>query len=92
MVDKCLSKNDDVRTLTRWIGSLDPHQIPLNNVNAKLISKSAFPLELVRGKWVALYSRALLGDVAVGAIDAHQAIVHTATLFPVIENNLEQIG
>jgi hypothetical protein len=91
-MDKCLPKNDDVRKLTRWIGSLDPHQIPLNNVNPKLISKSAFPLELVQGKWVALYSRALLRDAAVGAVDAHQAIVHAATLFSVLENNLEQIG
>jgi hypothetical protein len=43
----------------------------------------------VQGKWVALLSRALLGDAAVGAIDANNAIVDTAAPFPVLENNLE---
>jgi hypothetical protein len=46
----------------------------------------------VQGKWVALLSRTLLGDAAVGAINANKAIVDTVTLFPVLENNLEQIG
>jgi hypothetical protein len=46
----------------------------------------------VRGKRVALLSRALLGDVAVSAIDAQKAIIVAAALFPVLENNLEQIG
>jgi hypothetical protein len=35
---------------------------------------------------------ALLGDVASGAINANKAIVDTATLFPALKNNLEQIG
>jgi hypothetical protein len=34
----------------------------------------------------------MLRDAAVGAIDAHKAIVVAAALFPVLENNLEQIG
>jgi hypothetical protein len=46
----------------------------------------------VQGKWVALLSRALLGDVAVGVIDAIKAIVDAATPFPVLKNYLEQIG
>jgi hypothetical protein len=91
-MDKCLLKNIYVGILTRWIGSLDPHQIPLKYVDIKLVPKSAFPCKLVRGKRVALLSRALLRDAAVGAIDAHKAIVVAAALFPVLENNLEQIG
>jgi hypothetical protein len=46
-MDKCLPKNDDVRKLTRWIGSLDPHQIPFNNVTPKL--RFAFPLPFTAG-------------------------------------------
>jgi hypothetical protein len=42
----------------------------------------------VRGKWVPFYSLTLLGDVAVG--NADEAVVDTATLFPVLKNNLEQ--
>ena len=91
-MDKCLSKNIYVCILTCWIGSLNPHRIPLKYVNTKLIPKSAFPCKLVQGKRVALLSRALLGDEAVGAIDAHKAIVVAAALFPVLKNNLEQIG
>ncbi len=91
-MDKCLSKNMNVGILTRWIGSLDPHQIPLKYVNTKLVPKSAFPCKLVRGKRAALLSRALLRDAAVGAIDAHKAMVVPAALFPDLENNLEQIG
>ena len=81
-----------VGILTRWIGSLDPHQIPLKYVDTKLVQKSAFPCKLVRGKRAALLSRALLRDAAVGAIDAHKAMVVPAALFPDLENNLEQIG
>jgi hypothetical protein len=91
-MDKCLSKNIYVGILTRWIGSLDPHQIPLKYVDTKLVPKSAFPCKLVQGKRVAFLSWALLGDVAVSAIDAHKAIVVASALFPVLENNLEQIG
>ena len=91
-MDKCLSKNMYVGILTRWIGSLDPHQIPLKYVNTKLVPKSAFPCKLVRGKRAALLSRALLRDAAVGAIDAHKAMVVPAALFPDLENNLDQIG
>ncbi len=54
--------------------------------------KSTFPCKLVQGKWVALLSQALLRDVAIGAIDANKAIVDTAAPFPVLKNNLEQIG
>jgi hypothetical protein len=44
----------------------------------------------VRGKWVPFYSPTLLGDAAVGAVNADEAVVDTATLFPVLKNNLEQ--
>jgi hypothetical protein len=78
-----------VGILTRWIGSLNPHKIPLKYVNTKLVPKSAFPCKLVRGKRAALLSRALLRDAAVGAIDAHKAMVVPAALFPDLKNNLE---
>ena len=42
-MNKCLSKNIYFGILTRWIGSLNPHQIPLKYVNTKLVLKSAFP-------------------------------------------------
>jgi hypothetical protein len=44
----------------------------------------------VQGKWVPFYSRTLLGDAAVGAVNADEAVVDTATLFPILKNNLEQ--
>jgi len=44
----------------------------------------------VQGKWIPFYSRTLLGDAAVGAVNADEAVVDTATLFPVLKNNLEQ--
>ena len=49
-------------------------------------------LQTCARKRAALLSRALLRDAAVGAIDAHKSIVVAAALFPVLENNLEQIG
>jgi hypothetical protein len=81
-----------VGILTCWIGSLDPHQIPLKYANTKLAPKSVFPCKLVQGKRVALLSRALLGDATVNAITAHKAIVDAAALFPVLKKYLEQIG
>ncbi len=91
-MDKCLSKIFYVGILTRWIRSLKPHQIFLTNVNPELVSKSAFSCKLVQGKRVALLSKTFLGDAAVDAIDANKAIVDIAALFPVLKNNLEQIG
>jgi hypothetical protein len=44
----------------------------------------------VGGKLVPLYSQTLLGDAAVSAVNADEAVVETATLFPVLKNNLEQ--
>ena len=84
MIDKCLSKNIYAGILT-WIGSLDPHQIPLKYVGTKLVPKSTFPCKLVPGKRDPLLSQALLGDAAVCVIDAHKAIVVAAALFPVLK-------
>ncbi len=92
VMDKCLSKFFYVGILTRWIRSLKPHQIPLTDVNPKLVSKSTFSCKLVQGKRVALLSKTFLGDATVGAIDANNAIVDIVARFPVLENNLEQIG
>ena len=87
---QAVAKDSDVRILTRWIGSLNPHQIPLNNVNPKLVSKSAFPIELVRGIWVALSSRALLGNSAVCSVDRQQTVVETPTPLPILKYDLAE--
>jgi hypothetical protein len=44
----------------------------------------------VQGKWVPFYSQTLLGDAAVGGVNADEAVIDTTTLFPVLENNLQQ--
>ena len=89
-MSQAVTKDSDVRILTRWIGSLYPHQISLHNINSKLVSKSAFPVELVRGKRVALYSRALLGNSAVCSVDRQQTVVETPTPLPILKYDLAE--
>jgi hypothetical protein len=44
----------------------------------------------VQGKWVPFYSQTLMGDAAVGAVNADEAVFDITTFFPVLKNNLEQ--
>jgi hypothetical protein len=40
----------------------------------------------VRGKWVPFDSRTLLGNAAVVDVNADEAVIDTATLFPILKN------
>jgi hypothetical protein len=85
---QAIAKNSNVGILTRWIGSLQPHQITLYDINPELIMKTAFPSKIVRGKWVALLSRALLRDSTVCSVNRQQVVVKTNTSLPILKYNL----
>jgi hypothetical protein len=70
--------------------SVDLDQITLYNINPKLVTKTAFPSKLVRGKWVALLSRALLKNSTVCSVNRQQAVVKTATPLPILNYNLAE--
>jgi hypothetical protein len=87
---QAIAKNSNVGILIRWIGSLQPHQITLYDINPKLVTKTAFPSKLVRGKWVALLSRALLRDSTVCSINRQQAVIKTTTPLPILKYDLAE--
>ena len=89
-MSQAIAKDSDVRILTTRKRSVDPDQISLFNINSKLVTKTTFPLELVRGKWVALYSRSLLGNPAVCSVDRQQTVVETPTPLPILEYDLAE--
>jgi hypothetical protein len=85
---QAIAKNSNVGILTRWIGSLQPHQITLYDINPELVTKTAFPSKVVKGKWVALLSRALLRDSTVCSVNRQQAVVKTTTPLPILKYDL----
>ena len=87
VVGETIPENCYVRR-PRRIGAFHPNQIPRNDVHPELVANTRFTFEFVRRPCVARCNGALLGDLAVSAIDADKAVVQTPTDFPVLENNL----
>jgi hypothetical protein len=88
-MSQAIAKNSNV-VIQRRKRSVDPDQITLYDINPKLVTKTAFPSKLVRGKWVALLSRALLRDSTVCFINRQQAAVKTATPLPTLKYDLAE--
>jgi hypothetical protein len=88
-IPQAVAKNSSVVMQTRK-RSIDPDQITLYNINPELVTKTAFPSKLVRGKWVALLSRALLRDSTVCSVNRQQAVVKTATPLPILKYYLTE--
>ena len=90
VVGETIPENCYVRR-PRRIGTFHPNQIPRNDVHPELVVNTRFPFEFVRCPCVARCNGALLGDLAVSAIDANKAVVQTPTDFPVLENDLGRL-
>jgi hypothetical protein len=90
VVGETIPENCYVRR-PRRIGTFHPNQIPRNDVHPELVANTRFPFEFVRRPCVARCNGALLGDLAVSAIDADKAVVQTPTDFPALENNLGRL-
>jgi hypothetical protein len=75
----------------RMIGTFHPNQIPRNDAHPELVANTRFPFEFVRRPCVARCNDALLGDLAVSAINANKAVVQTPTDFPVLKNDLGRL-
>ena len=90
VVGETIPENCYVRR-PRRIGAFHPNQIPLNDVHPELVANTRFTFEFVWCPCVARCNGALLGDLAVSAIDADKAVVQTPTDFPALENNLGRL-
>jgi hypothetical protein len=88
-MSQAIAKNSTV-VIQRRKRSVDPDQFILYNINPKLITKTTFPSKLVRGKWVALLSWALLRDSTFCSINRQQAVIKTATPLPILKYNLAE--
>ena len=90
---KTLLKKFNVSILTRRVGTLDPHQVPREDVDAQLVAKSGLPRVLVGRKGVPLLCKSLLWDSEVGAIDVHcAAVAHIVGTKPALKDDLRLRG
>ncbi len=84
-----LLENFNVGILTSRVGTLDPHQVPRQDVDAQLIAQGGLPRILVGTKGIPLLCDSLLGDAEVSAIHSHQAVVaHIVGTQPALKDNL----
>ena len=74
-VPQNLVENFNVGELTGRVGTLDPHQVPCEDVDAQLVAEGGLPCVLVGFKGVPLLRDSLLRDSEVGAINRHCAVV-----------------
>ena len=72
---EAVQKYLDVRPGTSGVGSLHPDEIPLEDVDAKLVAEHGLACVLVGTKGVPLLGNSLLLDSEVGSIDCHETIV-----------------
>ncbi len=84
-----LPENFNVIILKGRVGTLDPHQIPCQDVDAQLIAQGGLPCILVGTKGIPLLCNSLLGDAEVSAIHSHQAVVaHIVGAQPALKDDL----
>jgi hypothetical protein len=85
------AKNFNVRILTSSIWSVNPHNFSGKNIHPNLVPQSTVPLKLEQRKRVSWDGWTLLRDVHISAIYTDEAVIQTATIFPALQNNLEDI-
>jgi hypothetical protein len=72
---KEVPQNFNVRVLTGRVGSLDPHQVPSQNINAQLIALSRHHRTFVGWEGILLLCDSPLQDAEVRPMDDHCAVV-----------------
>ena len=74
-VSELVHEDLDVRPGAGGVGPLHPDEIPLQYVDAELVSERRLARILVGTKGVPLHGDPLLLDAEVGAVDCHETIV-----------------
>ncbi len=74
-VGELVKKKNDVVPLTGGVGSADPHQIPREDVDPKLLPERGLPRIFMGCKGVPPCCRTLLCDLKVHPVDQHEAVV-----------------
>jgi hypothetical protein len=74
-VGKLVQKKIDVVTLTGGVGSADPHLIPREDVNPKLVPVRGLPRVFMGRKGVPPHRGILLRDLKVRPVDQHEAVI-----------------
>ena len=82
-------KNLDVRLLAGGVRTLNPDEVPPPNVDAQLILQGGLAGVLVGCEGVPLLCLPFLGDLKVGSVDRHQAVVADVVNEPSIKINLQ---
>ncbi len=70
-----------ISVLTRWVETLDPHQVPPQDTHAQLVADGRFPSILVGCKSIPFCCCPLLGDTEVSPIDCHETVIEDIPLF-----------
>jgi hypothetical protein len=84
-----LVENFNVSILTGKVGTLDPHQVPCQDVDAQLVVQGGHPHVLVGTKGIPLLCNSFLGDAEVSAIHSHQAVIaHIVGTQPALKDDL----
>ncbi len=74
-VTQNLVKDFNVSILTCRVWTLDPNQVPREDVDAQLVAKGGLPRVFVGHKGVPLLRDSLLRDSEVGSVNGHRAVV-----------------
>ncbi len=88
-VPQNLVENFNVGILTSRVWSLNPNQVPREDVDAQLVVKGGFPRVFVGCKGIPLLRDSLLRDSEVSSVDSHCAVVaHIVGTEPALKDDL----